>query len=52
MKVAHACGYYSELAVKAGKPRPRRPPFWEAYMFCHAVKSGKFHHTFVISRKA
>jgi len=52
MKIAHACGYYSELAVKAGKPRPRDPPFWEAYMFCLAVKSGKFHHNFYIERAA
>jgi hypothetical protein len=52
MKVAHACGYYSELAVKAGKPRPRDPPFWEAYMFCRAVKSGEFHRDFYIERAA
>jgi len=52
MKVAHTCGYYSELAVKAGKPRPRDPPFWEAYMFCHAVKSGQFHRNFYIERVA
>ena len=52
MKVAHACGYYSELAVKAGKPRPRKPPFWEAYMFCLAVKSGEFHRDFYIERAA
>jgi hypothetical protein len=52
MNVAHACGYYSELAVKAGKPRPRAPPFWEAYMFCLAVKSGEFHRDFYIERAA
>lgn len=52
MKVAHCCGYYSERAVKAGKPRPRKPPFWEAYMFCHAVKSGEFHRNFYIPRKS
>jgi hypothetical protein len=52
MKVAHACGYYSELAVKAGKPRPRNPPFWESYMFCHAVKSGEFHRRFYIDKQS
>jgi len=51
MKLIHACGYYSGLAVKAGKPRPRNPPFWEAYMFCWAVKSGEFHGNFYIERK-
>ena len=52
MKVAHCCGYSSERAVTAGTPRPRKPPFWEAYMFCHAVKSGEFHRTFYIPRKS
>jgi hypothetical protein len=52
MKVAHCCGYYSELAVKKGKPRPRNPPFYEAYMFCWAVKSGRYSRDFFIDRQA
>jgi hypothetical protein len=38
MKAAHVCGYWSE---RAGK-RPKKPPFGEAWMYCWAVKSGKF----------
>lgn len=52
MKIMHACGYYSELAVKAGKPRPRNPPFYEAYLFCLAVKTGVHRFNFYIERKA
>jgi hypothetical protein len=53
MKVAYICGYYSDLAEAiTGKPRPRDPPFWEAFMFCWAVKSGRFHKNFYIERKS
>jgi hypothetical protein len=53
MKVYWCCGYYSDYAVKVtGVARPRKPPFWEAYMFCWAVKSGEYHGDFYIERKA
>jgi hypothetical protein len=47
MKVAHACGYWSELAGK----RPRNPPFYEAYLFCWAVKSGERKFDFFVDKK-
>jgi predicted amidophosphoribosyltransferase len=51
MNVASACGYYSDFAVKAtGVARPRSPPFWEAFMFCWAVKSGEYHREFFIDK--
>jgi predicted amidophosphoribosyltransferase len=51
MKIAHYCGYYSDFAVKVtGVARPRNPPFWEAYMFCWAVKSGQYHREFYVER--
>ncbi len=39
MKVTHACGYYSELVVKAGKKRPRSstPP---RYFQCRGADCG------------
>jgi hypothetical protein len=46
MKVAYICGYWSELAGK----RPRKPPFYEAYLFCWAVKSGEHHYDFTIEQ--
>jgi hypothetical protein len=46
MKVAHACGYWSD---RAGE-RPRDPPFYEAYLFCWAVKSGEYRFDFFIDR--
>jgi hypothetical protein len=48
MKVAHACGYWSELAGE----RPRKPPFYEAYLFCWAVKSGEYKFDFTIDKKS
>jgi hypothetical protein len=44
MKIAHACGYWSD---RAGE-RPRDPPFYEAYLFCWAVKSGVYKYDFFI----
>jgi predicted amidophosphoribosyltransferase len=53
MKVAYICGYYSDTAEKTtGVKRPRNPPFYEAYMFCWAVKSGLYKHDFYIEREA
>src|SRR5258708_6890823 len=46
MKVAFTCGYWSD---RAGE-RPRNPPFYEAYMYCWAVKSGGFHRDFFIDK--
>ena len=49
MRVHCCCGYYSDFAARVtGVARPRDPPFWEAYMFCWAVKSGRFHRNFYI----
>jgi hypothetical protein len=51
MKIAHYCGYYSDFGVKmTGVARPGNPPFWEAYMFCWAVKSGQYHRDFYTER--
>ncbi|MEJ0076479.1 MAG: phosphoribosyltransferase [Alphaproteobacteria bacterium] len=53
MKVGFICGYYSDTAEKVtGVKRPRNPPFYEAWMFCLAVKSGEYHRTFYIEREA
>jgi Phosphoribosyl transferase domain len=52
MKVASCCGYYVELSGERNKRRPRKPPFYEAWMFCLAVKSGEFHRGFYIERQS
>jgi predicted amidophosphoribosyltransferase len=46
MKVAYICGYWSDLAGK----RPRKPPFYEAFLFCWAVRSGQYRYDFVIEK--
>jgi predicted amidophosphoribosyltransferase len=51
MKVHWFCGYYSDYAAKiTGVARPHDPPFWEAYMFCWAVKVGTFKSGFFIMK--
>jgi hypothetical protein len=49
MKVYSFCGYYSDYAAKVSRvARPHDPPFWESYMFCWAVKVGKFKSGFYV----
>lgn len=48
MKVCFACGYYSDLAHKL-KKRPE--DYWDAYFFCWAVKTGRFHKEFLLHKQ-
>lgn len=45
MKVNFICGYYSDQAHKAKR---RTEPYWDAYFYVWAVKSGRFKKRFIL----